>query len=72
MENFCIEMRLLKKWRKKRELRYIPAELIYEPSYKTLKTFNEDMLGSIRISIKEYPKQKKVPITKKRLKKNQE
>ena len=69
MENFCIEMRLLKKWRKKRELRLIPTELIYEPFYKTLKTFNEDMLGSIRISIKEYPKQKKVPIKKKTIKK---
>jgi len=62
-------MGLIKKWRKKRRLRHIPSELIFESLYEALKTFNEDMLGSIRISIKEYPKQKKVPITKKKIKK---
>lgn len=65
----CIEMGLLKKWRKKRRLRHIPSELIFESLYKTLRTFNEDMLGISIISIKEYPKQKKVPIAKKTIKK---
>ena len=64
-----IEMSLLKKWRRKRALRRIPSELTFESFYETLKTFNEDMLGIIRISIKEYPNQKKVPITKKTIKK---
>ncbi|MFX0070996.1 MAG: Rab family GTPase [Candidatus Hermodarchaeota archaeon] len=62
-------MGLLKKWRRKRKVRKIPSELIFESLFETLKTFNEDMLGSISISIKEYPKQKKVPITKKEIKK---
>jgi len=69
MENFCIEMGLLSKWRKKRELRYIPSELIYEPLYKTLKSFNEDIPRSIKISKKESPKKEKVPIAKKLIKK---
>lgn len=69
MENFCIEMGLLRKWRKKRQLRYIPSEFIYESLYKTLKSFNEDIPGSIKISKKEYPKKEKVPIAKKLIKK---
>ena len=62
-------MGLLKKWRKKRRLRHIPSELTFESLYETLKIFNEDMLGISIISIKEYPKQEKVPITKKTIKK---
>lgn len=62
-------MGLLKKWRRKRALRRIPSEHIFESFYETLKTFSEDMLGIIRISKKEYPKEKKVPITKKTIKK---
>lgn len=62
-------MRLLRKWRKKRELRYIPSEFIYEPLYKTLKSFNEDIAGRIKISRREYPKKEKVLIAKKLIKK---
>ena len=62
-------MRLLKKWRRRRASRYIPSELIFVSLYETLKTFNEDMLGISIISIKEYLKQGKVPITKKTIKK---
>ena len=58
-------MGLLKKWRKRKRLRSIPAEHIYEPLYETLRTFNEDMLVSIRVSKKRYPTQKIIPITKK-------
>lgn len=65
----CIEMGLLKKWSRKRALRRIPSEFIFGSLYETLKTFNEDMFGIIRISIKEYTKQKKVPIIKKAIKK---
>jgi len=62
-------MGLLRKWRKKRQLRYIPSEFIYEPLYKTLKSFNEDIPCSIKISKKKYPKKEKVPIAKKLVKK---
>lgn len=58
-------MRLLKKWRKKRRLRYIPAELIFEPLYEILKTFDKDMLVGIKVSKRIYPTQKIIPITKK-------
>ena len=64
-------MGLLKEWRKKRKLRYIPSNLIYEPLYKILKTFNEDIPGSIKVSKKKYPKQEKVPIAKKLIEKKQ-
>ena len=62
-------MGFLRKWRRKRELRYIPSELVYEPLYRTLKSFNEDIAGSIKISKKEFPKKEKVPIAKKLIKK---
>ncbi|MFW9972151.1 MAG: hypothetical protein ACFFDF_18320 [Candidatus Odinarchaeota archaeon] len=57
-------MELLKKWRKRRRLRYIPLEFIYEPLYETLKAFDKDMPVGIKISKKEYHQQKTVPIAK--------
>ncbi|MHA2282153.1 MAG: Rab family GTPase [Promethearchaeota archaeon] len=68
IEKISIEMGLLKKWRKKRELRYIPAELVYEPLYRTLKSFNKDIAGRIKISKREYHKKEKAPIVKKLIK----
>ncbi|MFW9882562.1 MAG: Rab family GTPase [Candidatus Thorarchaeota archaeon] len=62
-------MRLLHKWRKKRELRYIPSELIFEPLYRTLDSFHEDIGGSIKISKKEFPQREKVSILRKQIKK---
>ncbi|MFW9877308.1 MAG: hypothetical protein ACFFG0_29810 [Candidatus Thorarchaeota archaeon] len=62
-------MGLLKKWRKKRELRYIPSELVCEPLYRTLKYFHEDIANNIQFSKKEYFKKENIPITKKRIKK---
>jgi len=62
-------MGLLRKWRKRRQLRIIPSELIYEPLYKTLKSFYEDIVGRIKISKREYLKKEKVPIAKKTIKK---
>ena len=62
-------MGLLRKWRKQRKLRYIPSELIYEPLYRSLKSFNEDILGIIKITKREYPKKDKIPIVKKSIKK---
>ena len=61
-------MGLLRKWRKKRKLRSIPSELIYEPLYRTLKSFIEDITGRIKSSKREYPKKEKVPIAKKLIK----
>ena len=49
-------MGLLRKWRKKRRLRYIPSEFIYEPLYKTLRSFNEDIPITIGIPKKEDSK----------------
>ncbi|MFX0076615.1 MAG: hypothetical protein ACFE96_14325 [Candidatus Hermodarchaeota archaeon] len=47
-------MGLLKNWRKKRGLKYIPTEIIYGPFslYESLKTFDEEMLVSIKVSKK--------------------
>ncbi|MFX1317254.1 MAG: Rab family GTPase [Promethearchaeota archaeon] len=53
-------MRLLKKWKRKRELRYIPLDLIYESLYRSLKVFNEDITSSIKIAKKEYPKKEDI------------
>jgi len=58
-------MGLLKKWRKKRKLRYIPAEFIYEHLYETLKSFYEDMRVSFKVTKIKYPKKEKIPFAKK-------
>ncbi|MFX1420398.1 MAG: Rab family GTPase [Promethearchaeota archaeon] len=58
-------MGLLKKWRKKRRLRSIPADLILEPLYETLKTFEEEMLVGIRAPKIRYPPQKIISKAKK-------
>jgi small GTP-binding protein len=36
-------MELLKKWKRKRKLRYIPVETKFEPLYRALKNFYEDI-----------------------------
>ncbi|MFX0167546.1 MAG: Rab family GTPase [Promethearchaeota archaeon] len=61
-------MGLLKRWSRKRKLRSIPTELIYDPFHKALKSFNEDIAGRIKFSQKEFPKKEKVPIAKKPIK----
>jgi len=58
-------MGLLKKWRKKRKLRYIPAELIYAHLYETLKSFYKDICVSIKVSKKKYPRKEIIPPAKK-------
>jgi small GTP-binding protein len=58
-------MRLFRKWRKKRRLKYIPSELILEAFHETLKSFNEEIPILPEISKIKYPKQEKAPITKK-------
>ena len=57
-------MGLLRKWRRKRALSHIPSELIYEPLYETLKTFNDEIPISFKTPKKEQPESKKVSITK--------
>lgn len=56
-------MRLFNKWRKNRKLRYVPSELIYEPLYQSLKSFNEDI--PITIGIPKEEELKKDLIRKK-------
>ena len=63
-------MGLLRKWRKKRQLRYIPSEFNYEPLHLTLKSFNEDIPYSIYISKREYPQKERIVIAKKLIKRN--
>ncbi|MFX1574261.1 MAG: GTP-binding protein [Promethearchaeota archaeon] len=58
-------MGLLKKRRKKRKLRYIPAEFIYEHLYNSLKSFYEDICVSIKVIKRKYPKKEIVPPAKK-------
>ncbi|MHA2392581.1 MAG: Rab family GTPase [Promethearchaeota archaeon] len=48
-------MGLIRKWKRKRELKRIPLELIYDTLYQSLKSFNEDIPISIKLSIKKYP-----------------
>lgn len=43
-------MRLFKKWKKKRKQKHIPSKLIYKPLYQSLKSFNDDISGWIKIS----------------------
>ncbi len=64
-------MGLLREWRKKRRLRNIPLNHIFEPLYEIIKTFNEDIPASIEVTKKMYLKQEKVPIAKKLIKKKQ-
>ncbi|MFX0030033.1 MAG: Rab family GTPase [Candidatus Hermodarchaeota archaeon] len=62
-------MKLFKKWKKKRKLRYIPSKVIYEPLYQSLKSFKEDILGRVVATVRESPKTEKRPIVEKVIKK---
>ncbi|MHA2009996.1 MAG: GTP-binding protein [Promethearchaeota archaeon] len=56
-------MGLLRKWRKQRKLRSIPSELIFESLYSRLKSFNDDIPITSKVSKRKYPR--KVEIGKK-------
>jgi small GTP-binding protein len=61
-------MGLLRKWRKQRELRYIPLQLIFESLYNRLKSFNEDLPVSSKVPKKEDPKKDLIRKKPKRVK----
>ena len=60
-------MKILRKWRKKKRVRYIPLELIFETLYERLKSFNEEIPILPEIHKNTFLKRKKIPRKKKKI-----
>ena len=52
-------MKFLRKWKRKRRLKYIPVGLILEQLFETLKSFNDDIPIWPEISKRKHPKPKR-------------